>query len=387
MKRFVNKDVVFVAIVLLVSAGLLGLPGLKRDKKQTASAQIVELEDNTEVKSGWIKVGGQKLSARILSGAFQGQLVTTENNLQGNLTIDRYVEVGDRVVLSLAVEGGGIKQVELVDFDRQRWHLFLFTLVSILLVLFARFTGVKAFASFVFTIVFLVKVLLPSILIGYDPLLLCLSTAILVAMITLLLVGGFSVRALAAIAGVTIGMLLTTVLTVIGGTGIRLDGISGDYSLILRFSGYDYLNLDRVLWGSIILGASGAMVDIAIAISTAVEQVAIANPTLSARRLIQSGFEVGRAALGTMVTTLLLAYAGCSLFLMLLFSAKETHLARILNYNIVSAEILRILAGSMGMVMVAPLTAIIAGVLYRRLYGLKPPLVNVEPATKISEGR
>ena len=376
MRRFFNRDVTFIVVVLVVSAGLLWFPGLGDSNKVMVSARIITLDDSTELKAGWIKVGRQELSASVLNGDFKGQNIAAENSLQGNFLVDRYVEVGDRAIFSLEIEKGKIKKAELVDFDRQRWHLILFILLSLLLILFARFTGVKAFASFIFTIVFLVRVLIPAILAGYDPLFLCVSTAVLIGSVTLLLVGGFSIRTLAAIFGVTIGMLLTVVLTIMAGTGLRLDGISGDHSLLLRFSGFPNLNLDRVLWGAIILGASGAMVDIAIAVSTAVEQVVKANPSLSARRLIQSGFEVGRAALGTMVTSLLLAYAGCSIFLLLLFSSKETHLARILNYNVVSAEILRTLAGSIGMVMVAPLTAIIAGLLYRRIYGPgTPPLV------------
>ncbi len=128
-----------------------------------------------------------------------------------------------------------------------------------------------------------------------------------------------------------------------------------------------------MFWGAVILGASGAMVDVAIAVSTAVEQVIKANPELGAVRLIRSGFEVGRAALGTMVTTLLLAYTGSGLFLFLVFRAKETHISLIINHNFVSAEIFRTLVGSIGMVMVAPISAVVAGLLYHRFHGTNIP--------------
>ncbi len=369
MKRFVNRDLVFLAVVLLVSASLFLFNKDESSSKVTVSGRILELEDHTELKGGWLKVGGQKITARILAGPFQGRQITVRNNLIGELLVDRYVEVGDRAVFSLDLKKGEIGKAELVDYDRQSWHRLMFVAFAVLLVLFARFTGIKAFASFVFTVALIFKLLLPAILKGYDPLLLCLGLAMVVAAVTLLLVGGFTIRTLAAVTGVATGMVFTAILIVFSGSELKLDGMACEHSLALFFSGYSFLDLDRVFWGAVILGASGAMVDISIAVSTAVEQVVKANPALSAGKLIQAGFEVGRAALGTMVTTLLLAYAGCSIFLLLLFQSQNTHMERILNYNFVSAEIFRTLSGSIGMVLVAPLTAIIAGILYHRFYG------------------
>ena len=117
------------------------------------------------------------------------------------------------------------------------------------------------------------------------------------------------------------------------------------------------------------MGASGAMVDIAISVATSVKEVARANPKLSVRRLILSGFEVGRAELGTMTTTLLMAYMSVNIFLVMIFTAKGASLTSFLNITLVSHEILRIIAGSIGMVMIAPITAIVAGLLYHNQMG------------------
>jgi uncharacterized membrane protein len=110
-------------------------------------------------------------------------------------------------------------------------------------------------------------------------------------------------------------------------------------------------------------------VDIAISVATSVREVAKANPMLGVRRLIFSGFEVGRAELGTMTTTLLMAYMSVNIFLVMIFAAKGTSLTRVLNITMVSHEILRIIAGSIGMVMIAPITAVAAGLLYHSRMG------------------
>jgi len=209
---------------------------------------------------------------------------------------------------------------------------------------------------------------IPLIIKGYDPLFLCSAFALLFGIVTLTLVGGFSIRTLSATIALVISVLLSASFTVFAGKGLMLFHTVSDKAITLYYSGYSYLEIEKLFWGTIIFGASGAMVDVAGAVATSVREVVKANRAISVKRLIHSGFEVGRAAMGTMVTTLLLAYTGCSLFLLLVFTAKSTHLSRIINLNLISAEILRTLAGSIGIVMVAPITAVVAGLLYHRFY-------------------
>ncbi|MBW2062232.1 MAG: YibE/F family protein [Deltaproteobacteria bacterium] len=344
-------------------------------------AKIIRMEDHTKL-AGVIRLGQQKVTAQIIRGPLKGQEIIVINKMLGHLMLDRYVEVGDRALFMLDLEEEKIKAAKLVDYDRQSWHLIMFIIFTFLLILFARYMGVKAFVSFIFTVTVLVKVLLPAILKGYDPLIICVSLAALMASVTLVLVGGFRIRTLAAIVGVTMGMVLTASLTVFMGQRMHLHGITSDFAVKLLFSGYSTINLDRVFWGAVILSASGALLDIAISVATTVAEVVKANPSLGIRRLIRSGFAIGQAELSTMVSTLLLAYTGYSLFLILALTAKGISLDRFLNISVVSALILRALAGSMGMVMVAPITAVIAGILYHRFHGLPQNRIQAESELK-----
>lgn len=369
--RFLNRGAFFVAAVLVISIGLL----LYKDKEEKGStpavAQVTQIIDDTRLL-GPVRIGSQKVSARILSGLYRGRLIKLNNELQGYPLTDRHVGLGDKVLLMLDIDEGEIRQAKLVDFDRKRWHLFMFALFAGLLILFARNIGVRAFVSFIFTVAVLIRFLIPLILQGYDPILVCLAFALSFGVVTLLLVGGFSIRALSAIIGFIIGILISSGLTLVAGKGMYLRGITCDWAVFLLKSGYPGLDLTKILIGSIVLGASGAMVDVAIAVATAVREVVMANPALSAGRLIRSGFEVGRAELGTMTTTLLLAYMGVNIFLIMMFAAKGTPTAGFLNITMISHEILRALSGSIGMVLIAPITAVIAGLLYQRAYGLPP---------------
>jgi uncharacterized membrane protein len=366
IQKLMTKDNILIVLVLVVSAVLFLQMNLSASGVKTVAARVTQIDDDSDMISGWLKVGSQKIKARILSSPFRGNEIIVRNSLIGDMMLDRYVRVGDRAIFTLSLEDKKIKDAKLVDYDRQTWHLGLFMIFAGFLIFFARYTGIKAFISFIFTTIVLVAVGIPSILAGNEPITICMTLAILFGVTTLLLVGGFSLRTLAAIVGFFISLLLSAGLAVLAGKGLRLGTAVSDTANTLFYSGHSQLDISGIFFGAVILGASGAMIDIAISVATSVREVARANPALGPKRLILSGFEVGRAALGTMTTTLLLAYVGCSLFLFLIFAAKTTHFVRIINFNLVSAEILRTLVGSIGMVLIAPITAGVAGLLYYR---------------------
>ena len=131
----------------------------------------------------------------------------------------------------------------------------------------------------------------------------------------------------------------------------------------LLYSGYQYLDLTAIFMSSIFIGASGAMMDLAVDITSAIAEVVEKKPDIRKKEAILSGMNVGRAAMGTMTTTLLLAYSGGYVSLLMVFMAQGTPIDHILNYKYVAAEVLDTVVGSFGLVTVAPFTAVMAGVL------------------------
>ena len=129
----------------------------------------------------------------------------------------------------------------------------------------------------------------------------------------------------------------------------------------LLYSGYQSLNLTRIFVAGTIIGASGAFIDISIDITSAIAEIVEKKPDISRREAIKSGFAIGRAATGTMTTTLLLAYSGSYISLLMVFMAQGTPLVNMLNFKYISADILDTIIGSIGVVLVAPLTAIACG--------------------------
>lgn len=134
----------------------------------------------------------------------------------------------------------------------------------------------------------------------------------------------------------------------------------------LLYAGYQHLDLTAIFMSSIFIGASGAMMDLAVDITSAVNEVIEKKPDMDWKEAFASGMNVGRAAMGTMTTTLLLAYSGGYVAMLMVFMAQGTPITHILNYKYVAAEILDTIVGSFGLVTVAPFTALVSGILLTR---------------------
>ena len=160
---------------------------------------------------------------------------------------------------------------------------------------------------------------------------------------------------LGVITACLLGILFTGVFKIHG--AIMTDSES------LLYSGYENLNLTRIFMASIFIGASGAMMDLSVDITSGICEVVKKKPDIGCWEAVGSGMRIGQAAMGTMTTTLLLAYAGSCVTQLMVFMAQGTPLINILNYKYIASEILQTIVGSFALVTVAPFTAVVGGFL------------------------
>jgi len=203
----------------------------------------------------------------------------------------------------------------------------------------------------------------PAYLNGYNPIYWGLTITILLAFIIISLVYGFNYKTLSAVSGAALGILVTCILGNLFTDAFQIHGAIMPNSESLLYSGYQHLNLTQIFMASIFIGASGAVMDLAVDITSAINEVVDKKPDISWKEATMSGMNVGRAAMGTMTTTLLLAYSGGYIALLMIFMAQGTPIDNILNYKYVSAEIIDTVVGSFGLVTVAPFTALTSGFL------------------------
>jgi len=367
-QRF-GRDATLTLVILTLSLALLVMPsGFESpfaQKVERSRARVLEVDNSLLQQFGIVKAGSQSLRVRILDGPYAGQEVEATNNLIGKMETDKLFQVDDTAFLVLdIVDGDRVVSTTAYDHYRLDVELLLVVLFALFLVAFAGWSGVRALLSFVFALLLMWKILFPSILLGRDPIVISLAVVTALTAATLFLVAGVNRTALVAFLGSLLGILLTIVVAAILLPPFHLHGAIQPFSETLLYTGFVDLNLTRLFLAAIFLGASGAVLDVAIDVSTAMSEVIKKRPDLSRRELVRSGFVVGRNMTSTMVTTLLMAYASGYMALLMVFMAQGIPPLYLLNTNYVAAEILKTVVGSFGLVTVAPFTAVVGGLVY-----------------------
>ena len=361
-----KKNVVFILIFFAIIAALLALPTGFEDARQFKDAEkckvLVEAMDNSSlINTGLIRTGQQVCTVRFLSGKFKMQTAEGWNMLGGSLSQDKLFRPGDKAQAVVHHDDGEIISVNLIDYYRLDGELLLALAFAVFLVVFARGVGLRSVFSFAITILVLWKILVPLFLKGHNPIFVGLAAVAIMTFVILALVYGFDKKLLSSFCGAMSGIVFAMVLSIICTSSFHIHGAVMANSEALLYSGFQDLNLTQIFMASVCVGASGSVMDLSVDITSAVSEVVRNCPGISRKEAIKSGLTVARAAMSTMTTTLLLAYSGTCIATLMTFMAQGTPVYNILNNNIVAAEIINTIAGSFGLAMTAPLTAVIAG--------------------------
>lgn len=361
-------NLIFTGILLALSLGLCLIPSPGQAARQTGireRAIVLEADNSMVLKHAFVRFGSQRLKVRMTEGEFKGKIFSASNELRAQLELDKLFAPGDRIIV--VRQAGDRPGAELIakDYSRTPWTMGLFAIFCLCLCVFGGWTGVKALFSFLFSCLVIWKAVIPLTLRGWNASwTIFLASALLTAAI-IFLVGGLNRKGLSAFLGATLGIFSGLATAHIFTLLMKINGATQPYSQTLIFSGCDFLNLQDIFVGAMILAASGAVMDLAMDIASGVEEVARHNPALTAAELTASGLRIGRNVVGTMTTTLLLAYSGGFLTLLMMFSLQGNSPLDILNNPLVAAEAVKTLIGSFALVLVAPFTAAVAGWLFR----------------------
>ena len=359
------------ALLLLLPTGYEG--AVQYQEADRCAARVLAVDDSTIVDTGLVRSGEQRCTLELLGGRFQGRTATGINMLNGSLEQDKLFAPGDKAMVVVSYQGDEILSVTMTDHYRIGKEALLAAVFAVFLILFAGRTGLRAIVSFVLTVLMLWKVLVPLYLKGWNPIWGGLAITLFLTILIIALVYGFDRRCWAAVSGSLLGILVTCVLGILFTDLFQIHGAVMSYSESLLYSGYAHLSLTQIFMASIFIGASGAVMDLSVDITSAVHEVVEKRPDLSWQEAARSGLNVGRAAMGTMTTTLLFAYSGGYIALLMVFMAQGTPVDHILNYKYVAAEISHPVIGSFGLVTVAPFTALCAGLFLARRGGHPQP--------------
>jgi uncharacterized membrane protein len=364
-----RRDWLFSLVIAAICIGLvfLDLAHIPRAPRGLHARGLVISVDNSHVRRNLIvKTEEQFLTVRLLNGPHKDREISITNMLTGKMEFDEFYENGTIVLVEYDVVDGKPAHGVARGHYRLQMQLVLIGLFGLLLVAVAGVTGLKAALSFVFAAMVLWKVFFPLLLWGFSPVPTGLGIVALLTAVITLSVGGLNRRGIATFAGSMLGVLLTCGLALWFTGGFALHGAVRPFAETLLYSGYYSLRLTDIFIASVFIASSGAVMDLAMDIAASMDEIKRKHPHIGVLEHVRSGLRVGRAVIGTMTTTLLLAYSSSHITMFLLFMAKGLPAENILNAPFVAAEVLNILVGSFGLITVAPFTALVAGFLYRR---------------------
>lgn len=304
----------------------------------------------------------------VTKGPYKGQEFETIHYYGNNPAYDFMVYPGDQVVLSLDInDSGSLENVNISDLARDHYvsYLFLFFMVCILLV--GGWQGAKTIVSLALTAWAVLQILLPAILSGKDPILITVILCAGVTIITLLLITGYTRKTFAAICGTVLGVVLGGALAKYIIAITRITGLGSEESRMFYFSFAEgKIDITGVLFAGIVIGSLGAVMDVSVSIASSVSEIHQLNSKLGFSQLIKSGLNIGRDIIGTMANTLILAYTGSALPLMLLLHANNIPYLKFISFDLIVTEIIRALCGSIGLFFAVPFTALIAAFICKR---------------------
>lgn len=345
-------------------------PGVQ-EKETIARAKVLSVTEGEELNpsiEGWVQGKEQLVTVRILSGSLKGQEVKLSHLIPDQPGLAVIVKPGDEVIISMFTEGNQIREAFIFDYARDKKLYYLAGFFVLIMIIIGGLKGLKSVIALALTGAGIFFVLLPLIFKGYNPITATVLVAAILTAITMTLVHGANKKTLAGIIGTTCGVITAGLLAMLVGKAARLTGFSSEeMQMLLYIPQQINFDIQGLLFAGMLIGALGAVMDVAISVASAIAEIVRVNPKLKPKEIFQAGMNVGRDIMGTMANTLILAYTGGALPLLLIFMAYEMPYLKIINLDLIATEIVRALTGSVGLVLAIPISAAVAVFLYTRV--------------------
>ncbi|MBR1993331.1 MAG: YibE/F family protein [Firmicutes bacterium] len=383
-KKFdVKKGIIWVVTVMIsITAILVGNRAVLGSSSMflgegddIVRATVTDVMDSS---SSTLDLGGEAVyentaiafRCMIEQGPSKGQMVDAEQTLDGmyaGSNFTKEVEKGDKVLVlyseDLALSGGNPWQFS--DYYRFDKIIILLAIFMVLILIIGRWKGVNTLLSLLFTFAFVFMVFVPAVMAGYNAYLWAGITCIFTIMMTLILINSISKKTWATIIGCVAGTIIAAAGTVIMTEVMQLTGFVDEHSYYLTLLDTEVpINLTAIVFAAIVIGAVGAIMDVAMDLSSSLYELSEHVPDITFGRLCKSGMAISRDIMGTMANTLVLAYIGSSLSCIMILLTYSTSAMDLMNREVIIVELLQAIIGSLAILLTAPCTVVTCGVLY-----------------------
>lgn len=326
----------------------------------------ISYDDTNEVRNISIEsdIRYQHLEIKLLNGDFKGNTYTLRNTIDQINPYKLILKKGENILLYQYEDNGKLTGLKIFERSKEKSLYFLTGIFMLFMLLIGGKKGLKSFITLVLTLIIVIFFLIPLLLKGFSPIPITIISATIITILTLFIVSGINRKTFAGVVGTVLGTLMAGLLAMGIGNYSNLVGMgSEDMQALVYGSNGSFLNYRGILFSGVIIGALGAVMDVAISIASSMWEIETIYPEITTKQLIKSGMNIGKDIMGVMSNTLILAYVGSSLSLIMVFFSFKLSFLEIVNLDIVATEIIRSIAGSIGLVLSIPITVLVTAML------------------------
>ncbi len=321
-------------------------------------------------------------TAEILSGDKKGQIVKGTQNIDEMYAAQpNEVKKDSNVILGfININANTEPEWVFIEYNRSDTLIWLVIAFLALILILGRKKGFSTIVSLIFTILAIFLVFIPSILKGYNIYLTTIIVSVFIIFMSLLIINGANKKTWCAILGNLGGVAVAGIIAIIMSNVLKITGIV-DQEYVFLMTAQININIDliAIVWAGIVIGSLGAIMDVAMSISSALNELSENMEEKTFSKMLKSGMNIGRDAIGTMTNTLILAYIGSSLATVLLFMIYNKNTLYLFNMEMIVVEVLQAIVGSMGILFAVPSTAIFAAYIFTK--NIKNKNISSQTAT------
>lgn len=359
LKRIYIAVIIILAAITVFYKSVDVTPLLPDDNTEFAKAEVVDVTYEDLLADG-TNSGSQGVILRITSGNYKNTVIEGIS-LNGYL-YGAYCTPGEKVIVRLS-EYDGRLSASVYNYDRELQIAVLVILFLGCMWLVGGKRGIHSMVALVFTFAIIIMLYIPMIYIGISPFVSAVLSVALITMVSIILIGGISIKSLCAIVGTLCGVVIAGMIALIFGRTAHINGYNVENIETLAYIGQNTrINISGILFSGILISSLGAVMDVAMSVSSSLTEIHDKSPELPARELFYSGIRIGRDMIGTMSNTLILAYVGSSVNMLLIIYSYSYSMHQVLNMYSIGIEIMQGLSGTMGIILTVPFVSLISAV-------------------------
>lgn len=334
-----------------------GSASVNYEKAKVISVKNKNLKKSINLSDTYF--GSQEVTVKILSGKHKGDTKILANYLTDIHNV--FTKEGMTIIIDIDSVNNTTYSGTVYSYYRAPVEYGFIIFFFLVLCIIGGKKGIKSILGIIFTFICIIFLFIPMIFNGYSPIWTSFLIIILTTCVSLFLLSGWTAKTLSAILGTILGVTIAGIIAIIFGNLAHLTGLNGQnaetLSLISTKSG---MQVQGLLLASILISSLGAVLDLSMSIASSIQEIYIANPELTLNQLFKSGMNVGKDMMGTMANTLLLAFTGSSLTMIIVIYSYNVSFTQLMNMDMVSIEIIQGITGSIAVILIVPIIAMIS---------------------------